>query len=89
MYILQRLKIDLILCHSTKAKSKNWKKADTDSSESMVMPQSRHAIGQGRAFPIREYAIRKSSMESNHTDAFRCLLQFQTASRNANSAGGT
>ena len=29
------------------------------------------------------------SMESNPTDAFRCLLQFQIANRNANSAGET
>lgn len=30
-YIVAELKIKLILCHSMKAKLKNWKKQDTDS----------------------------------------------------------
>jgi len=64
-------------------------KVDTDSSDNMAMPQSRHAIGHAKVLLIKAFAIRKSSMESNHTDACKCLLQFPTANRNANSAGET
>lgn len=53
------------------------------------MLQSRPAIGPDKAFQIKEFAIRRNSMESNPTDAFKCHRQFQTANRNANSAGET
>ena len=87
MYILSNLKISLILCHSIKAKSKNWKKVDIGSSASTVMRPLKPATGLVKAYPIRESAIRRSSMVFSHTDAFKCLLQCRIASRNANSAG--
>lgn len=62
-------------------------KADIDSLEAMAMQPSKHAIGHVKALWTRAFAIKKSSMELNHTDACRCHLQCPTASRNANSAG--
>lgn len=89
MYILQKLKINLILCHSTKTKLKNWKKADTDSLANMGMPQLKPVTGPARAYQIKEYVTRKNSMELNPTGASRCPQQYPTASRSVNFAGET
>lgn len=46
------------------------------------------ATGLVKVLLIKESVIRKNSMESNHIDVFRCLLQFQIANRNVNFVGG-
>ena len=54
----------------------------------MAMQPLKSVIGPDKVLWTKESVIKKNSMESNPTDAFRCLLQFQIASRNVNSAGG-
>ena len=55
----------------------------------MAMQPLKPAIGLAKALWIKAFAISKNSMSSNHIDACKCLLQFQTANKNANSAGET
>jgi hypothetical protein len=53
------------------------------------MQQLKPAIGHVKVFLIREFAIKRNSMASNLTDAFKCHLPFLIANMNVNSAGET